>query len=254
MLGQPVVEPEHLLLALPAPRETRDCSSLTAESVAATSTRRSSARRGWAMISCSARCRDCRATDQCLSERWTKPPSAGCSVPAASTSYSRSLRLGTRRSSAILDEVELRDVVALVDAMPGERRKPVSPERLKQWLLRAGMRSSAPQPGPVPPVFERYTAEAQRAVRAASETAALLEHHYVEPLHLLLGCLHVPESLAWRVLDAELRRQRHGDAWGGDGARADVWPQPRAPSDRDLRSSNTTHRGRRSTQLRLPAR
>ena len=53
-------------------------------------------------------------------------------------------------------------------------------------------------------MFERYTAEAQRAVRAASETAALLEHHYVEPLHLLLGCLHVPESLAWRVLAAEL--------------------------------------------------
>ena len=106
--------------------------------------------------------------------------------------------------SAILDEVGVRDVVALVDAMPGERRAAVSPERLKQWLLRAGMRSSAPQPGPLPPVFERYTTEAQRAVRAASETAALLEHHYVDPLHLLLGCLHVRESLAWRVLDAEL--------------------------------------------------
>ena len=83
------------------------------------------------------------------------------------------------RVSAILDEVGVRDVVALVDAMPGERRAAVSPERLKHWLLRAGMRSSAPQPGPVPPVFERYTAEAQRAVRAASETAALLEHHDV---------------------------------------------------------------------------
>jgi hypothetical protein len=53
-------------------------------------------------------------------------------------------------------------------------------------------------------VFERYTAEAQRAVRAASETAALLEHEYVRPLHLLLGCLHVPESLAARTLDVEL--------------------------------------------------
>jgi Clp amino terminal domain, pathogenicity island component len=105
---------------------------------------------------------------------------------------------------AILDDVGVRDVVALVDAMPGDRHAAVSPERLKQWLLRAGMRSAAPQPGPVPPVFEHYTAEAQRAVRAASETASLLEHHYVEPLHLLLGCLHVPESLAWRVLDAEL--------------------------------------------------
>lgn len=105
--------------------------------------------------------------------------------------------------SAVLGEVGVRDVVSLVD-MPGERRAAVSPEPLKHWLLRAGMRSSGPQPGPVPPVFERYTTEAQRAVRAASETAALLEHHYVEPVHLLLGCLHVPDSLAWRVLDAEL--------------------------------------------------
>jgi hypothetical protein len=53
-------------------------------------------------------------------------------------------------------------------------------------------------------VFERYTAEAQRAVRAASEAAALLEHRNVQPLHLLLGCLHVPDSLAARVLEAEL--------------------------------------------------
>ena len=58
---------------------------------------------------------------------------------------------------------------------PGERRTAVSPERLKQWLLASGgCGSSCSGAGaPVPPVFERYTAEAQRAVRAASETAAL---------------------------------------------------------------------------------
>jgi Clp amino terminal domain, pathogenicity island component len=106
-------------------------------------------------------------------------------------------------ASAILSNLGI-DVVALVDGMPGERLEAVSPERLKQWLLRVGMRSSMPQPGPVTPVFERYTAEAQRAVRAAAETAALLEHSYVAPMHLLLGCLHVPGSLAERVLDAEL--------------------------------------------------
>jgi hypothetical protein len=54
------------------------------------------------------------------------------------------------------------------------------------------------------PVFERFTAEAQRAVRAASESAALLENHRLRPVHLLLGCLQVPDSLAARVLEAEL--------------------------------------------------
>jgi hypothetical protein len=96
------------------------------------------------------------------------------------------------------------DAVSLVDAIAGERREPVSPGRLKHWLLRVAGQSAAAQPGPVVPVFERYTAEAQRAVRAASETAALLEHGYVGPLHLLLGCLHVRDSLAARVLDVEL--------------------------------------------------
>ncbi len=107
------------------------------------------------------------------------------------------------RTSAILEEVGIDDPVGLVDGMPGERRSPVTAEALKQYLLRTGLRSAAPQPGPVPPVFERYTAQAQRAVRTAAEVAALLEHRYVEPLHLLLGCLHVSDSLAARVLDAE---------------------------------------------------
>lgn len=106
--------------------------------------------------------------------------------------------------SAILRELGIDDVVALVDSVSPPRRPPVSAERLKQHLLRVGMQPAVPRAGGIPPVFERYTTEAQRALRAASEAAALLEHRYVEPLHLLLGCLHVPDSLAARVLDAEL--------------------------------------------------
>jgi len=86
----------------------------------------------------------------------------------------------------------------------------VSGQALKQYLLRAGSRSSAPRPGPVPPVFERYTTQAQRAVRAAVEIASLLEHAEVSPLHFLLGCLHVPDSLAAAVLEAELAPSEMG--------------------------------------------
>ena len=203
MLGRPVVEPEHLLLALLRHGNVR---SLFAD-------RGVSGSDVYAAIVGTAGVGDdlvlgavprSPATDAVLERAVDVAAERGVLGPSSehvllSLTVSENVRV-----SAILDEVGVGDVVSLVDAMPGERRAAVSPERLKHWLLRAGMRSSAPQPGPVPPVFERYTAEAQRAVRAASETAALLEHHYVQPLHLLLGCLHVPESLAWRVLAAEL--------------------------------------------------
>ena len=104
----------------------------------------------------------------------------------------------------ILEAVGIDDVEGLVDGIPGTRRSPVSDEELKRYLLRVGDRRTAPQPGPIAPVFERYTAEAQRAVRAAVEVASLLEHRYVDPVHLFLGCLHVPDSVAARALEAEL--------------------------------------------------
>ena len=50
------------------------------------------------------------------------------------------------------------DALTLVDAMPGDRRAPASSDKLKHWLLRVGTRDGSPQPGPVAPVFERYTA------------------------------------------------------------------------------------------------
>jgi hypothetical protein len=203
MLGRPVVEPEHLLLALLRHGNVRSLfadrgiggSDVYAAIVGASGVGDD------LVLGAVPRSPETdavleRAVDV-AAERGVLGPSSEHLLLALAVSENL-------RVSAILDEVAVGEVVALVDAMSGERRAAVGPERLKQWLLRAGMRSSAPQPGPVPPAFERYSAEGQRAVRAASETAALLEHQYVEPLHLLLGCLHVPDSLAWRVLDAEL--------------------------------------------------
>ena len=53
---------------------------------------------------------------------------------------------------------------------------------------------------PPVPAYERFTPDARRAVRAAAESAALLEHREVDPFHLLIGCLQVPDSFAARVL------------------------------------------------------
>ena len=203
MLGRPVVEPEHLLLALLRHGNARSLFAdrgISASDIYAAIVRASGVGDDLVLGAVPRS----RATDAVLERAVDAAAERGVLGPSSEHLLLALAGSENLRVSAILEEVGVRDVVALVDAMPGERRAAVSPDRLKQWLLRAGMRSSAPQPGPVPPVFERYTAEAQRAVRAASETAALLEHHYVAPLHLLLGCLHVPQSLAWGVLDAEL--------------------------------------------------
>ncbi len=203
MLGRPEVEPEHLLLALLRHGNVRSLFAdrgISGSDICAAIVRAS----GMGDDLVLGAVPRSPAVDAVLERAVDVAAERGVLGPSSEHLLLALAETENLLVSAILEEVEIRDVVSLVDGMPGDRRAAVSAERLKHWLLRAGMRSSAPQPGPVPPVFERYTAEAQRAVRAASETAALLEHHYVEPLHLLLGCLHVPESLAGRVLDAEL--------------------------------------------------
>jgi ATP-dependent Clp protease ATP-binding subunit ClpA len=47
----------------------------------------------------------------------------------------------------------------------------------------------------MPPVFERFTAEARRAVEFAVEQARSFESPYVVPAHLLLGLLCVEEGV-----------------------------------------------------------
>jgi hypothetical protein len=106
-------------------------------------------------------------------------------------------------ASAVLRAVGIADVGGLVDTVYPPRGAPLSGEQVSRYLLRMGGAES-PQPGPIAPVFERYSDEARRAVRAASEVAGLLEHREIEPFHLLLGCVHVSDCVAARVLEPSL--------------------------------------------------
>ena len=163
MLGWPVVEPEHLLLALLRSGTVRSLFAdrgISASDVYAAIVRASGV--GDELV-LGAVPRS-PATDAVLERAVDEAAARGELGPSSEHLLLALASTPNPRVSAILDEVGVRDVVALVDAMPGERRVAVSPERLKQWLLRAGMRSSAPQPGAVPPVFERFTTEAQRRV------------------------------------------------------------------------------------------
>ena len=121
------------------------------------------------------------------------------------------LGLGTTPSAAsLLRRIGIADVEDVVDARYPTRDRPLTPERLRSDLLDTSFGYSPPQPGPGPPVFERFTDEAERAVRAAVECAALLEHATVAPFHLLLGCLHVRDGVAADVLSRQLPESRLG--------------------------------------------
>ena len=104
------------------------------------------------------------------------------------------------RAGRVLVEAGVQDLAGLIDHEYPAARGPVDEAAVRRELLAAAMTERA-QPWRVPvPAFERFTAEARRAVGAAAETAARLEHREVEPFHLLIGCLQAPESLAARVL------------------------------------------------------
>lgn len=114
------------------------------------------------------------------------------------------------RCEAILSELEVSDVAVLVDACGQGSRKPLSAERVRHQLFAVAMSSTRSQRQREPVAAERFTRQARHAVRAASEVAALLEHREVEPFHLLLGCLHVPHSLASGILAAGLEPSQMG--------------------------------------------
>jgi hypothetical protein len=104
------------------------------------------------------------------------------------------------RVETILHDLGLDDLPRLVDEHEPARGRPLSDAQVRTELVRAAMAEDRrPLRAPVP-AFERFTPDARRAVRAAAETAALLEHREVDPFHVLIGCLQVPESFAARVL------------------------------------------------------
>ena len=69
-----------------------------------------------------------------------------------------------------------------------------------------------PRPGPIPPIFERFTAQARAAIGAGAEYARRADDRWVEPAHLLYGVLNAKDGVAAAV------RTRYG------------WHRPPAPS------------------------
>jgi ATP-dependent Clp protease ATP-binding subunit ClpA len=99
----------------------------------------------------------------------------------------------------ILAELGVQSAQALVDADQG--LPPIGPpvdhallERRAAQLAARGV--EPPSPGPIPPIFERFTAQARAAINAAVEYARRADDRWVEPAHLLFGVLNAKTGVA----------------------------------------------------------
>jgi hypothetical protein len=101
------------------------------------------------------------------------------------------LALGEQEASArILAELGLRDVRPLVNAKYPVTRAPLDQAFVQRRAPQlAGMIRRTPSPGPIPPIFERFTSQARDAIDAGIEHARKLDAPYVEVAHLLYGIL-----------------------------------------------------------------
>jgi ATP-dependent Clp protease ATP-binding subunit ClpA len=129
------------------------------------------------------------------------------------------LALGEQeRSARILRELGITDVNALVNATYPVTGPPVALARVQVRAAQLAARGSTPpSPGPIPPIFERFTSQARDAINAGIEHARRLNDPYVEPVHLLLGVLDAKAGLAatvrssggWETQPVELVQPRY---------------------------------------------
>ncbi len=96
----------------------------------------------------------------------------------------------------ILRELGITDVKALVVAAYPVTRPPVDLAIVQRRAAQLAARGiTPPSPGPIPPIFERFTSQARDAVNAGIEHARKLNDPYVEPVHLLIGVLQAPTGV-----------------------------------------------------------
>lgn len=206
MLGRSCVEPEHLLLA--AARIGNVERFLAAWDVRASAIYSALLQMGgFGPELVLGRVQRSPGTDAVLWQAITAAHERGIRAP--STEHLLLGLQGQDVAIAVLRGLGLLDVTEAVDARYPVKRPPVPKEIVERYALVASRRT-APRPGPIPPVFERFTNEAHRAIEAGVESARALNSGYVTPVHLLLGLLEGKEGV---VADAlTLHQQRPANA------------------------------------------
>lgn len=105
----------------------------------------------------------------------------------------------------ILGEFGISSAQALVDDHYPVTRPPVDHAIIQRRAAQLGASGiEPPTPGPMPPVFERFTAQARAAINAGIQYAFEVDDPRVEPAHLLFGVLNAKTGVVATV------RTRHG--------------------------------------------
>jgi len=188
MLSHPSVDPEHLLLAL-ARRGNAQSLLLTRAGI--------DGRAIYELIlqirgfgdQLDLRPRRSRSSENALRGAVAAAAARGISGPSTEHLL---IALGEHElPSAILGELGVSDVEVLVDARYPVTRPPLPGIDIQRRASRhAAYGSRPPSPGPIPPIFERFTSQARDAINAGIEFARQLDDPYVEPVHLLFGALN----------------------------------------------------------------
>jgi hypothetical protein len=90
----------------------------------------------------------------------------------------------------ILGGLGISDVEEVVDAFYPASRAPIDPAVVQWRAAQLALNPvSPPSPGPIPPVFERFTSKARDAINAGVQYARSTVAWYVEPAHLLFAVL-----------------------------------------------------------------
>jgi hypothetical protein len=198
MLGRSVVEPEHLLLAILRRGRVRDAlrDRVSAGDVYAVIIERDGVGDELAL----GRVPRSRALDRVLAAAIDL---AGERGEREVDDVHLLLALAAQSDAAdLLEHLGLGDptLAAVVDEHFPPRGGPVQDEMSRVQRVKAELGESDRQVHRVVPAFERFTGDARRAVRAALESASLIEHREVHPFHLLIGCAQVADSFAAQAL------------------------------------------------------
>jgi hypothetical protein len=196
MLGRATVEPEHLLLAILRRGRVRELLSgrLAAGDVCAAVVERAGLGEEFVL----GPVRRSRRLDEVLAVALGLASQRG--EPQTANEHLLLALVGDDAVIALLRHFGLEDVESLVDERFPPRENRLREDLARVELVRAALGEGQRLSQAAVPAFERFTGDARRAIRAAAESAASLEHREVDPFHLLIGCVQVPESFASRVL------------------------------------------------------
>lgn len=212
MLSHPMVEPEHLLLAI---ARRGNAERLLGGELIAHAIHDTILRIEGFGEKLELRPRRSPASEAVLRRAVTAAAERGILGPSSEYLL---LALGEEEASCrILAELGITDVQALVDAHYPVERPPLPDaiiQRRAAQLTARGRRP--PMPGPIPPIFERFTLQAKDAINAGIEHAREVKAPYVEPVDLLYGVLDASTGVVadlrshyrWDIPSAQTARSR----------------------------------------------